>query len=50
MIKSAEKANFSSHVWICGKSTAGRIVDLGGPNPAHGLYFGDPCSRSQSHG
>jgi len=45
MVKSAEGANFSSHVWIFGKSTAGRIGDLGRPDPARGPYFGDPwCS------
>jgi len=45
MVKSAEKANFSSHVWIFGKRTAGRIGDLGRPDPARGPYFGDPWCR-----
>jgi len=40
MVKSAERAYFSSHVF--GKSTAGRIGNLGRTDPACWPYFGDP--------
>ena len=42
MAKSAKKGNFqiyslfSSHVYIFGKGTSGRIGDLRGPDPARG--------------
>jgi len=30
------------HALIFGKSPTGRIGEFGGPDPARGLYFGDP--------
>ena len=41
MAKSAEKTNFSFHVWIFGESTAGRIGHLGRPDATCGSYVGD---------
>jgi len=38
---------FSSHDWLCWKSTTGRIEDLGGQDPASRPYFGDPWLTHQ---
>src|SRR5206468_511575 len=31
------------------QSSAGRIRDIEGPDPARGPYFGDPCARESNY-